>query len=264
MSKNITDRYQWKDRLLGLLVPVLLLIAWQGLVNLKLYSDLILVPPTKVLSTLVYLAGTGELTTHILVSLRRVLTGFLFGASSGFVLGLFMGLSESTNRTLGPFIKALKQVPEFAWMPMIILVFGMDELAKNVFIAIGAFYPMVYNTYQGVSSVPNKYQELARVFDFKNIRFLSKVILPSALPSILTGLRLSLGLSWMFVVGAELFGTDSGIGYMMYSGREMFQIDVVIAGLVVIGAIGFIMNALLKMIENKVLVWNVSVEGGKG
>ncbi|NTW52950.1 MAG: ABC transporter permease [Chlorobiaceae bacterium] len=264
MNKNITDRFQWKDRLLGLILPVALLFAWQGLVNLKLYSDLILVPPLKVVGTLVYLAGTGELTTHILISLQRVLTGFLIGASSGFLLGLLMGLSATINRSLGPFIKALKQVPEFAWMPMIILVFGMDELAKDVFIAIGAFYPMVFNTYQGVSGVPHKYQELARVFDFKNIRFLQKVVLPSALPSILTGLRLSIGLSWMFVVGAELFGTESGIGYMMYSGREMFQIDVVIAGLVVIGAIGFIMNALLKVVENRVLVWNVSVEGGQG
>lgn len=121
---------------------------------------------------------------------------------------------------------------------------------------------MIFNTYQGVSGVPEKYHELARVFDYKSFRYLSKVIIPSALPSIITGIRLSIGLSWMFLVGAELFGTESGVGFLMIMGRQMFQIDVVMAGLVVIGTLGLIINTLLKKFEQFVLRGRVSFDGG--
>ncbi|MEI6757563.1 MAG: ABC transporter permease [Chlorobium sp.] len=254
-------RFDWKSKLLALIVPLVVLTVWQSLVSLHVFSELILIPPLTLVSTLVELARSGELTLNILESLKRVVSGFLVGASSGFILGVVMALSPFLNRLFGPFLKALQQVPEFAWMPLIILLFGIDELAKVIFVSIGAFYPMLFNTWQGVSGVPEKYHELARVFDYKPHRYLTKVIIPGALPSIITGIRLSLGLSWMFVVGAELFGSDSGVGYMMTWGRQLFQIDIVIAGLVVIGTIGFLMNALLQIAETRFLQWRVSIDG---
>jgi sulfonate transport system permease protein len=260
MKKRLLQRLGLKDKLLALIVPLLVLIAWQSAVSQHLFSELILTPPLTLVNTLVELARSGELTTNILASLKRVVTGFLLGASSGFILGVVMALSPVMKRVLAPLVKALQQVPEFAWMPLIILWFGIDEFPKILFVAIGAFYPMVFNTYQGVSGVPEKYHELARVFDYKSFRYMAKVIIPSALPSIITGIRLSLGLSWMFVVGAELFGSDSGVGYMMTWGRQLFQIDIVIAGLVVIGTIGFIMNALLQVAENRFLQWRTPVD----
>jgi sulfonate transport system permease protein len=262
MIKYVLKKFEWKDTLLGLIVPLLILAVWQSVVSLQLCSPLLLVPPLTLLDTLIYLADSGELTINIIASMNRVLTGFLIGASSGFLLGLVMGLSPFLDRFAGPLIKASKQVPQFALMPLIILWFGIDEVAKYVFIAIGAFYPMVFNTYQGVSTVSKRYRELARVFDYKGFRYLSKVILPSALPSIITGIRHSLGLSWMFVVGAEIFGADTGLGYMMAAARNMFQIDVVMAGLVVIGAIGFIINFILQVIEKRLLAWRFSADQG--
>ena len=261
MSKKFIQRLGLKDKLLAIIVPLMVLAAWQGAVSQKLCSDLILTPPLTLLNTLVELAQSGDLTLNILASLKRVMIGFLLGGTSGFVLGILMALSPFLNRIFGPLIKALQQVPEFAWMPLIIMFLGIDESAKYFFVAIGAFYPMVLNTYQGVSGVPEKYHELARVFDYKSFRYLFKVIIPSALPSIITGIRLSLGLSWMFVVGAELFGSDSGVGYLMTWGRAVFQIDLVMAGLVLVGVIGFAMNLLLEIAEKRFLLWREPVDG---
>lgn len=262
MSLNFLQRFKVKDKLLGLIVPLFVLALWQGAVSQHLFSELLLVPPLTLLDTLIELFRTGDLISNIQVSLTRVFLGFLLGASAGFILGAGMGLSPIINRALGPLVKVLQQVPELAWMPMIILLFGIDEFARIFFIAIGAFYPMIFNTYQGVSGVPEKYHELARVFDYKSFRYLSKIIIPSALPSIITGIRLSIGLSWMFLVGAELFGTESGVGFLMIMGRQMFQIDVVMAGLVVIGSLGLIINTLLKKFEEYVLRGRVSFDGG--
>ncbi len=261
MMKIVLHRLQLKDKLLGVIVPILVLGAWQYSVSQKLCSELILIPPLTLLKTLVELAQSGDLTLNILASLKRVLIGFLLGGTSGFVIGIFMALSPLLNRIFGPLIKALQQVPEFAWMPLIIMFLGIDEFAKFFFVAIGAFYPMVFNTYQGVSGVPEKYHELARVFEFKRFRYLTKVIIPCALPSIITGIRLSLGLSWMFVVGAELFGSDSGVGYLMTWGRSVFQIDLVMAGLVLVGVIGFVMNVILEIGEKQFLLWREPVNG---
>lgn len=262
MSKNMFTSFNWKDTLLGLIVPLLLLVLWQSAGALHIISELILIPPLTLLNTFADLYSSGDLTANILVSLQRVVIGFLVGASSGFILGVVMGLSPSMKRALGPLVKALQQVPEYAWMPLIIVLFSVGELPKIMFIAIGAFYPMVFNTWQGISGVPKSYHELARVYDYKRFRYLAKVIVPGALPAIFTGIRLSLGLSWMFVVGAELFGCDSGIGYMMIWGRQMFQIDLVMAGLVVIGTIGFILNTLLQILEKRLFSWRISFDGG--
>ncbi|NMW22558.1 MAG: ABC transporter permease [Chlorobiaceae bacterium] len=261
MIKNLLHRFALRDKLLALIVPLLVLTLWQSVLSLHLFSELILIPPLTLVSTFIELASSGDLTNNILASLQRVITGFLVGGSLGFILGVVTGLSPFMNRVLKPLIKALQQVPEFAWMPLIILLFGIDELAKVVFVAIGAFYPMLFNTYQGVSGVPKKYQELAWVFDYRRFSYLTKVVIPSALPSIITGIRLSLGLSWMFVVGAELFGADAGLGYMMTWGRQLFQIDIVMVGLIVIGAIGLVMNSLLLIIEKRLLSWRIAFDG---
>jgi sulfonate transport system permease protein len=262
MSKSFIKHVQWKDKLLALIVPLLLLILWQSAGPLQLVSELILTPPLTLFYTLADLVGSGELTDNIIVSLQRVVVGFLVGASSGFILGIVMGLSPFLKRILLPLVKSVQQVPEYAWMPLLIILFSIGELPKIIFIAIGAFYPMVFNTFQGISGVPKNYHELANVYNYKNYRYLTKVIIPGALPSIFTGIRLSLGLSWMFVVGAELFGCDSGIGYMMIWGRQMFQIDLVMSGLVVIGAIGFVLNCILEIIEKRLFSWRRSFEGG--
>lgn len=262
MGHSILHHLKLKDRFLGVIVPILVVVVWQIAVKQHLFSELLLVPPLTVLNTLIELAASGDLTTNVLASMSRVLLGFMVGGFSGFILGASMGLSPVINRMLGPLIKSLQQVPEFAWMPMIILLFGVEELPKVLFIAIGAFYPMLFNTYQGVSGVPKKYYELAQVFDYKTPRYLLKVVIPSALPSIITGIRMSLGLSWMFVVGAELFGTESGVGFMLSWGRQLFQIDVVIAALIVTGLIGFVLNSVLQIIEKNLLRWQVSYDGG--
>ena len=262
MSISLFLRFNWRGWLIGLIFPFTILAVWHEVAELHLFSEQILIPPFTVLLTLVDLFKSGDLNDNIIASLNRVLVGFMFGGASGFIVGLIIGLSPFMNKAFTPMIRALNQVPEYAWMPLIIMCFGLDEFSKIVFISLGAFYPMAFNTYQGVSGVSDKYRELAKVYDYKSYRYLIKVILPNAFPSIITGIRLSLSLSWMFVVGAELFGADKGLGYMMTMGRKLFQIDVVMAGLLVVGAIGFTLNCILQIIESRLLSWRVPFEGG--
>jgi sulfonate transport system permease protein len=144
----------------------------------------------------------------------------------------------------------VRQVPIIGWLPMMIVWFGIGEPSKVIFIAAGAFFPAAFNTHRGVKGVAREYIEVAQAFECGKLRMLATVILPAALPSILTGLRFSLSTSWMLVVAAELVMlTAGGIGNMMAQGRELFQMDIVLVGMAVIGAVGFVMNHAIKLLE---------------
>jgi sulfonate transport system permease protein len=167
-----------------------------------------------------------------------------------------MGLSRPIEKLVSPIFHGIRQVPLVGWIPLIILWFGIGEISKIVFIAIGAFYPVVINTFEGIRNVPKQYVEVAQVFEYGKFKLLQKVILPASLPSILTGIRFSLTVSWMLVVGAELFMVASaGIGNMISEAREYFRMDIVIVGIIVIGIIGLLMNQFVGLVETRLLRW---------
>ena len=150
----------------------------------------------------------------------------------------------------------MRQVPLLGWIPLIILWCGIAETSKVVFIAIGAFYPMVLNTFEGIRGVPHDYIEVARVFEYSRLGMLRRFILPAALPNIMTGVRMSLGISWMLVVGAEIFTrTDGGIGDMMWNGREQFRMDIVFVGIVTVGLVGSLINEMVRIAESRLIIW---------
>jgi sulfonate transport system permease protein len=252
--KNIFNRQ--KGKIKGSVLPLIILIAWWIISSWQIVSPHVLPGPERVIYSFILLLKSGDLIFNVRVSLIRVVEGFFLGSSIGFVLGTLMGLSRTAEKLLGHLFHAVRQVPLLGWIPLIILWCGIGEISKIVFIAFGSFYPAVLNTFEGIRGVSKQYVEVAKVFEYDKANLLRKVILPAALPSILTGLRLGLSISWMLVVGAEIFFvTAGGVGAMMWEARERFQMDIAIVGIIVIGMIGLMMNESVKLLEARFLRW---------
>jgi sulfonate transport system permease protein len=246
-------------RVLGLsvyvLFPAALLLLWQLSAHYGWTSPQILPPPAVVWTTLVDLFSSGEIATNLGISLRRVLQGFALGGGIGLALGFAMGLSRTVEAYLGPIFKALASVPMLGWIPLLIVLLGIDEALKVVVIAIGCVVPVTLNTLEGVRSVPKGYVEVARVFRFSRWQLLRKVVIPAAIPPIFSGISLSLSHAWKAMVAVELMASSEGIGFLMVMGRQLFQLDVVLATILVIGAVGLILDQLLRLTERRLTRW---------
>lgn len=235
--------------------PLLLLAVWEALCQSGRFPDAVLVPPEQVYLTFIGLLQDGELWDNLRVSGSRVLLGFAIGGGAGLVTGIAFGLSPTLERYLGLSFTVLRQVPFIAWGPLLILVMGIGEGFKIAIIANAAFFPMALNTLDGVRNVPRSYRDVAAIFQFSRWSLIRRLIVPAALPFILTGLRLALSRSWMMVVGAELFASTVGVGHMMDWAREMFQIDVVMVGVLLTGVVGFGLDQTLRLIETRFSTW---------
>ena len=246
----------FRDRCRGLITFALLFLVWEELTRLGAVSPEKLPSPAKVGSTFAELINSGLLLKSLGSSLVRIFEGFLIGTTLGFLLGALMGVSRTTERLFAPLINAIRQVPIIGWIPLIILWCGIKDMSKITFIAIGAFFPMVLSTFQGVRSVPHAYVEVVRVFEYGKLKLLRRIVIPGALPDIVTGIRLSLGTSWMLVVWSEInTRSDLGIGDMLWSARESSKLDVVIVCIIVIGLVAFLINEALGHLETRLTVW---------
>ena len=233
--------------------------TWELAARSGAFSPTILVPPEQVIKTFLLLIGTGELGEHLSASFLRVLTGFALGGTLGLAFGLALGLLPTFGRASGIVFHALRQVPVIAWAPLLLIVLGIGESFKIAIIAYAAFFPVALNTLDGVRDVPAPLRDVAAVFRFSQTALIRHVVLPGALPSILTGFRLALSRSWMMVVAAELYASSSGLGFMMSQAREMFQIDVIMVGIVLTGLIGFLLDQILRAIETRASPWRLSI-----
>lgn len=242
----------------GFVLPLAILTAWFALTHLELVNPHLLVKPERVASRAVQELLQGELLTQLAASLKRDLLGFLLGSALGLGVGAAMGMSTLFDRLLGPSFHAAKQVALFAWLPLMSVWLGTGELAKVAFIALSAFYPVVINTHLGVRSTAREHLEVARAFRFSRLQVLRKVIWPSALPSVFSGLQLGLIYAWLGTIGAEyLLAPGYGIGNIMISGRESFAMDKVLLGVVLVGATGAGLNAVATRIEARLMRWRV-------
>ena len=242
----------------GLVVPLLVLVAWQFTTHYKLANVHLLVSPAAVIKSLVVQIKEGELFSQLLASLQRDLLGFALGSFAGLLLGSAMGQWRIADRLFGPTFDAAKQVAMFAWIPLMSVWFGSGELAKLVFIGLAAFYPVVVNTYEGIRSVSREHIEVARAFRFSGWQTFKKVVLPGALPSVFSGLHLALIYSWLGTLGAEyLLAPGPGVGNLMFDGREALAMDKVLLGLILAGLVGFTLNSVAARAETYVLRWRV-------
>jgi len=240
----------------GAIVPAGLLIAWAGLLRLGWLPEQILPPPSEVLGALRDTLDDGTLLSSTLMSLRRVAEGFLAGATFGLGFGVVTGASNLARTLLVPLFLALSQVPTLGWIPILILFVGIDESLKIIVIGYAAFIPIALNTAQGVRDVPSAYLELGRVLSFSRWSNFRSIILPSAVPSIFTGLREGLANSWQTLVAVELIASFEGLGYLMAYGRQLFQLELVLAAMIVIGLIGLTIHLFLTFVESHLQRWN--------
>jgi sulfonate transport system permease protein len=237
-----------------LLVPLGALAIWEAVSRLSRVSHELLPPPEKVAFRLWDGFAHGGMTGDLAASLLRELSGFVIGATGGVALGLLLGLSRPANRLLGPLFLGYRQVALFAWVPLLSMWFGGGEQGKVAFIALAAMAPAAVNTWRGTSTLPHSYIELSRVLMFRPLDYVRFVALPGALPAILTGLRSSLIAAWLATVGAELFlDVAPGLGGRMNEGRETFQMDLVLASVVLLGLLGLTFSRLAVAAEKSLL-----------
>ena len=235
--------------------PLALLLLWhlssaQGWVPAQ-----VLPPPAVVFQTFIDMLLSGELWTNLQISMVRVFGGFGLGLIAGLVLGGAMGLSPTLRDYLLPLFKAFSQVPVIGWLPLLMLVVGIDEELKFLLIAKATLVPVTINTYQGVQSVPNRFIEVARVYGFTRWQMLSKVVFPAATAPIWNGVRYGLTHAWLALVVVELLASSEGIGFLIVYGRQLFQLDVVLAAVLAVGIVGFAIDKLLAVSEAWLLRW---------
>lgn len=199
--------------------------------------------------------STGDLWLHIWTSTWRVFLGFFIGSSLALIFAILVGLNKQVEDFLEPSFSALKAIPSLAWIPLLLLWLGIDETSKITLIAIGAFFPTYTNTVAAIQGVDRKLIEVAQVYRLKYLQQIKEIILPAASPGILTGLRNSLSLAWMFMIAAELIAATQGIGYLLSDGRETSRPEIVIIAIILLAVLGKITDSLMKLAENWLLRW---------
>lgn len=254
-------------RLFRVLSIVLFILLWE-IIALLVSTPHILPTPISValaFKELLFSPGppgvewAGELLGHTLVSFVRVIVGFCIAALSGILLGSLMGWWRVTRNLIEPIIELLRPIPPLAWIPLALLWFGLGFKPAVFLIWLGAFFPILSNTILGVESTSKNLIEVARTLGAKQRHLLTKVILPSAIPSIMTGLTVGLGVGWMCLVAAELTGTNSGLGFMIIYYHWTMEPAKTIAGMLMIGLVGFVIFMGLKKLENKLLFWREGI-----
>jgi sulfonate transport system permease protein len=241
-------------------VPVLLIGIWQLLSQTGILPTRILPSPIAVVQAGLTLASTGELWRNLYVSALRALTGFLIGGALGFGLGLLNGLFPIADRLLDTSLQMLRNIPHLALIPLVILWFGIGEEAKIFLVAIGVLFPIYLNTYHGVHTVDKGLIEMGKVYGLKPLDLFWQIILPSALPSILVGVRFSLGIMWLTLIVAETIAAGSGIGYMAMNAREFMQTDVVVFSILLYALLGKLSDVITRLLEERLLQWHPSYQ----
>lgn len=253
MATNDARDFDWR----GFVLPLAVLGLWYAVTALELVNTKLIVPPAAVLEAAWQVVGSGQLLSGLRASLVRDLSGFAAGSAAGIGFGLLLGVSRWAERIVGPTFHTLKQISLFAWLPLLSTWLGTGEAAKILFIALSAFYPVALNTFEGVRSVTRAQLEVARVLGFDRLQLAWRLILPAASAQIATGLHLALLYAWLATIGAEyLLGSSAqGIGSVVIRGKATFHVELIVVGMLLIGAVGMVLNRVAAAVEGRVLHW---------
>jgi len=199
---------------------------------------------------------SGTWFSHAANSFYRVIGGFLIASVFGVVLGCIIGWSRLTSDLLDPIIQIIRPIPITAWVPFAVIFFGIRDGSAFFLIALGAFFPIVVNTAAGVAGTPKLLVRAARMLGIRKQNILPRVVLPSAMPYIFTGLRLGIGLAWVLVIVAEMMAVKSGLGFAMWDAYYFLRMDIIIGAMLSVGLLGFLSDLVIKAIGNHVLRWS--------
>lgn len=241
------------NALLPILVPVLIIAAWELAAEMQAINTILLPAPSALWKLFISNLTSGKIGKNLGISFLRVIIGFMFGGGAGLIIGFLIGLIKPLNRAFSLLLSILRPIPTIALVPVFILLFGIGEESKYAVIAVGSFWPVLLNTIGGIVNVDNKLLEVSYTYRLGNCKTIFGVVLPAAVPTILTGVRLGISSAWMSVVAAEMIASSKGIGYLIMYSREMAQVGAVYVYVFIIGVIGFCLDKVLVQAEKAVL-----------
>ena len=240
---------------LGLLAAALLAWWYVSVHVLDKTTRTLLPPPTQVLVAALELLQSGDLWRHVRDSVKRELVAFLW-ATSSIPLGIAMGWWKAVEDQVDPLIELLRPVPPLAWIPLSILWFGIGDVQNQFIIFLGCFFPILINTVQAVKGIEPNLIRASRALGANELRVLWRVVLPAALPQIIIGIRVGLGVGWMALVAAELVGANSGLGFLISDSRTVLRTDYVIVGMATIGVVGLVIDRAIRELTRRLLPWS--------
>lgn len=238
-----------KSSVLVLTGPVCLLVLWWAASANSWVSPQVLPRPDWVFNTFLDLLADGDIFSAAIVSFQRIAEGFLIGASLGLAFGFLIGKSKIVEAYLGPSFRALAAVPSLGWLPILILLFGIEDSVKIIILSKACFVPMAISTAEGARNIPKGFNEVADILGLRARTRFFKLTIPAMAPYIASGVRLSLSQAFVSLIVVEMLAGTDGLGYMMVWGRTLFQLDIVIVGMIVVGVVGFALDLLLKRAE---------------
>ena len=255
-----------KRAALALLVPVLVLIVWQLVGQSAQFAGAVPTPGRVAAAWYDWIFAApgmglnpylGTWLANVQYSTMRVVQGFSLAMLLGIPLGLAIGWSRLASLTLDPLVQGLRPIPITAWLPFSIAVFGIRDMGSIFLIFLGGFYAIVVNTTQGARDIDRNLVRAGRMMGASSGQLLRRVVLPAAMPSIFTGLRIGLGISWTAVIVSEMVAVKSGLGYVLWDAYYVGRMDIVLADMASIGLMGYISDRLIVAIERRVLVWRM-------
>ena len=244
-----------RDVALSILTPIGLLALWElaarvGWIDARLFS-----PPTRIIAQGASMVATGQLWTHLVPTVLRLLAGFISGAIAGIVVGLLMGVSRVIRAALGPMFTALYALPKIAILPLLLLIFGLTETPKILSVAISVFFVLQINTMAGVAQIDERILEAARAYRATGWRLFRFVLLPGAMPSIFTGLQVAAGSGVIVITAVEFVASNQGLGFLIWNSWQLFQPAQMYVGLIVVSLLGALLTGAVVLLEHAVVPW---------
>jgi ABC-type nitrate/sulfonate/bicarbonate transport system permease component len=254
-APNLLERALHSELFIAIASPLLILLVWEIVVRIHLLDARFFPAPSSVIVELVLLAQSGQLFIDIGWTLLRVVIGTLLGTIPGVVLGIFLGLSPLVRAFVQPAISALYPVPKIALFPLVMLIFGIGEASKWAIVAVAVFFQVFYSTLAGVVNIDRIYLDVASNFKASRWQTFYSVAIPGALPFIFTGFQLGLGMALIVVVIAENFGTQVGVGFLIWRSWQIFEVRDMYVGLIVVALMGYCFQLLLQRLQKAIIPW---------
>ena len=251
----------FRNLAISLIIPLLIIVIWEFSVRFGFLPNTLIASPFKVVTDFFVLLGNGKLLLHSFFSLYRLFLGFGIGTLIGLVLGIIVGVSKFGEKLISPTLQLLAPIPPIAWIPLLIIIFGIGEASKILLISIAALIVVFVNTVQGIRSTDQKLVEVANSYGKSDKDLITKILIPSAIPQIFTGMRVALGLSWILLIAAEVIVSTNGLGWLIWDARNFSRPDDLIVGMITIGIWGKLSDILLVKIEGKLTKWKRSFRG---
>jgi len=243
------------ERLLNVASPLILLLIWElcarfGVIDVRFFPA-----PSKIFTQFMVMVENGLLWKHFWASMQRLFWGFLFGGLPALALGVAMGLSRPLRMLVEPIVSATYPVTKSAILPLVLLIFGLGESSKIVMVGIGIFFPIVINAMAGVLEIQKIYFDVSQNFGASRWQVFRTVALPGAMPLILTGVKLGIGMGLVLISIAEMVGAKSGLGFMMWNAWEILSVETMYVGLIVIAVLGIVFSQIVTEIERLIVPW---------